>query len=84
MRTEKFTLDRFEGEFAVCISESGDVLELPSEKFVGMPDGVLVLCTFDGEGLLISAELLANETERIKKENSERLRRLFDRSKKNN
>lgn len=63
----KIIIDRFEGDFALCETENGKILNVPSELFVNAHEGDVFDITF-------------NETEtKERKENaSNRLKNLFN------
>lgn len=67
----RITINRIEGELAVCELENGQLLNVPSQLFGNISEGDVV-------------EIKVNQalTEERKQENSAKLRSLFHKSKK--
>ena len=82
---EKYTLDRIEGEVAVCVSfEDGRITEHSSAPLLaaGVKEGGIFSAETDGNGLF-DIEYLDRETERAKENARKRLFGLFNRRKEN-
>ena len=75
----KLSLDRIEGEIAVCYDESGNKYEIPANK---LSEGLIISAVFDENGNFVSATPLPEETEARKKELASRAKALFKRNKK--
>lgn len=80
MKSEKYAVDRIEGELAVLISDEGSILHLPKEKY-SLKVNDLLLLTFEGDKLL-SLEMLEVEKERRLEKNKSRLSALFAKGRK--
>ena len=76
--TVKLSVDRIEGQIAVCYDDSKKY-HLPAN---GLSEGDILLASFDGEMKLISFELLKDETQAKKSEMASRTKNLFNRNKK--
>ena len=76
--TVKLSVDRIEGQIAVCYDDSKKY-HLPAD---GLSEGDILLASFDGEMKLISFELLKDETQAKKSEMASRTKNLFNRNKK--
>ena len=76
--TVKLSVDRIEGQIAVCYDDSKKY-HLPAD---GLSEGDILLASFDGEMKLISFELLKDETQAKKREMASRTKNLFNRNKK--
>ena len=75
----KLSLDRIEGEVAVCYDGDGNKYEIPAS---GLSECMIISAVFDENGNFISACPLRDETETVKKELSARTKALFKRNKK--
>ena len=77
-----FSLDRFEGDFAVCISDDDEKFDLPREAVGDMEQHDIFSAEIDGENL---KDIIPEPFERDRREKAakERLARLFNRGKKN-
>ena len=75
----KLSLDRIEGEIAVCYDESGNKYEIPAKR---LSEGLIISAVFDEDGNFVSANPLPHETEARKKELASRTKALFERKKK--
>lgn len=78
-----FSLDRFEGEYAVCISDDDEKFDVPRAELVGMDQHDVFSAEIDGERL-INVVPMPEERDRRKSSNKERLARLFNRGKNSN
>ena len=76
--TIKLSVDRIEGQVAVCYDDSKKY-HLPAD---GLSEGDLVLAELDGEMKLISFEILKDDTKAKKSEMASRTKSLFNRKKK--
>ena len=76
-----FSLDRIEGDVAVCISDDDILVNLPLEALGSMKTRDVFSADFDGE-TLENITPMPEERDRRLKANRERLQRLFDRNKK--
>lgn len=82
---KKYTLDRIEGEVAVCISrEDGQVADFSAAPLLaaGVKEGGIFSAETDGKELF-NVEYLAQETETAKEDARQRLLALFNRGKEN-
>ncbi len=82
---EKYTLDRIEGEVAVCVSfEDGRIIELSFVPLLeaGVKEGGIFSAETDGNRLF-DIEYLDRETEEAKENARKRLFGLFNRRKEN-
>lgn len=82
---EKYTLDRTEGEIAVCISRrDGRVIELPAAPLLaaGVTEGGIFSAEIN-ETEFTDIEYLEQETEKAKGDARKRLLELFNRRKDN-
>lgn len=83
----KFSLDRIEGDFAVCYTEQTDTREkydfpltcVPALR--GLADGTLFEAALGEDGLPYDIRVLSEETEARRASNKARLAVLFARSK---
>ena len=75
-----FSIDRIEGDIAVCISDDDDKLDLDKKLLCGMTVNDIFLAEYDGESIS-DIQPMPEERDRRLKENRERLQRLFNRSK---
>ena len=73
----KLTLDRFEGNFGVCIDADGNKYDIPRHV---LKENDIFLASFDGKSFS-EIELLQNETEEKKEAMRSRLNKLFERCK---
>lgn len=69
-----YTLDRFEENYAVLVSDDGETLNLPRERFAGRREGDV----FDERGFVFDA----NETEKRRESNRALFKKLLERGKK--
>lgn len=70
---ERLSVDRIEGNYAICEDDNGDMIELPLEKLPkSVQEGDCLVKS--GEAYLIDAE----ETERRREENFRLMQDLFD------
>ena len=76
----KLTLDRFEGDFGVCLDECGNKYDVPKSLLEGLSESDIFLATQEGD-CFSEIEPLREETERKKAEIKERLNRLFKKNK---
>ena len=76
-----FSLDRFEGDWAVCISDDGEKFDLPREAVGEMAQHDIFSAEIEGESL-INMIPEPDERDRRLAENKARLSRLFGRGKK--
>ncbi len=84
MRKE-YTLDRIEGDIAVCIfRQDGVAEEFPADRILeaGIPEGGIFTADIK-ENEILNIEYLAQETEKVKGEARRRLSALFNRRKGN-
>ena len=75
--TVKLSVDRIEGQTAVCYDDFKKY-NLPAS---GLSEGDIVLAEFDAEIKLISLEVLKDETKKKKSELASRTNALFNRKK---
>ena len=75
-----FSIDRIEGDIAVCISDDDDKLDLDKKLLCGMTVNDIFSAEYDGESIS-DIQPMPEERDRRLKENRERLQRLFNRSK---
>lgn len=64
----KIIIDRFEGNFAICETENGKMLDVPSDLFLNAHEGDVFDISFNEK-----------ETKRKKENANKRLKNLFDR-----
>ncbi len=64
----RIIIDRFEGEFALCETENGKILNVPAELFLNAHEGDVFEISFN-----------ETETKKRKENVSKRLKNLFDR-----
>ena len=76
-----FSLDRFEGDYAVCISDDDEKFDLPRALVGDLEQHDIFSAEIDGESL-INIVPEPEERDRRKARNKERLARLFSRGKK--
>ena len=75
------SIDRIEGDYLICISdETSEEILLSKSDFPHFREKDIIEIVLDGDDV-ISAEKNQAETERRLKNNSKRLRSLFDRNK---
>ena len=75
------SIDRIEGEYLICISdETSEKILLSKSDFPHFREKDVIEIVLDGDDV-ISAEKNQAESERRLKNNSKRLRSLFDRNK---
>lgn len=78
---KKYTLDRIEGERAVCISrDDGRIIECDAKLLPEICEGDVFEADFC-DRVPENIKKLSNETEKIKEENKKRLNSLFNRGK---
>lgn len=75
-----FSVDRLEGELAVCISDDGEQIVCPLSALGGMKARDVFSAETDGE-TLAKIVPLPEERDRRLKANKERLQRLINRKK---
>ena len=76
-----FSLDRFEGDFAVCISDDDDKVDVPRPQLEGFSQHDIFsaeLC----DGKISDIVPMPEERDRRIKKNKERLSALFNRNEK--
>lgn len=78
---KRFSLDRFEGDFAVCYDGQGNKFDFPKSLFP-LEAGSLFTAELDEKGLPFDIHYLAEETAQKKSELKGRMSALFNRSKK--
>ena len=76
-----FSLDRFEGDFAVCISDDDEKFDVPRFLLDGFVQNDVFSAEIVGESLENIVAMPEERDRRIAK-NKERLARLFNRGKK--
>ena len=76
-----FSVDRIEGEIAVCISDDDQQVDVPLASLAGMQVRDVFSAVFEG-GELSQITPMPEERDRRLQSNRERLHRLFGRSKK--
>lgn len=79
--TKIFSIDRFEGNIAVCISDDDDVVNVPVDSLGGLEPNDIFSAYIDGEGLRDIIPM-PEERDRRLREYRERLHALARRSKK--
>ena len=81
--TEKkiFSLDRIEGDIAVCVSDDDDVINVPVASLGGLEAGDIFSARTDGKGL-VEITPMPEERDRRIANNRAMLRALARRSKK--
>ncbi len=77
----RFSLDRFEGDFAVCYDEDDNKYDFP-RSLVNLEAGALFTAVLDSDGNPTDVLYLAEETAAKKAQLKKRLDSLFNRSKK--
>ena len=75
-----FSVDRIEGDIAVCISDDDIKLDVEKETLGGMTVNDVFSAEYDGESIC-NIVPMPDERDRRLKANRERLQRLFNRSK---
>lgn len=78
---KRFSLDRFEGDFAVCYDGEGNKYDFPKD-LLALETGALFTAELDSEGRPCNVQFLAEETAQKRSELKGRLNALFNRSKK--
>ena len=76
-----FSLDRIEGDFAVCISDDDMQIDVPLENLGGLRVHDIFAAELEGERLSQITPMPEERDRRIKA-NRERLQNLLDRNKK--
>lgn len=76
-----FSVDRIEGELAVCISDDDEQVDVPTADLMGM-GARDVFSAILKDGTLSEITPMPEERDRRLQSNRERLQRLFERSKK--
>lgn len=79
--TKIFSIDRFEGNIAVCISDDDDVVNVPVDSLGGLEPNDIFSAYIDGEELRDIIPM-PEERDRRLREYRERLHALARRSKK--
>ena len=77
--TLKLVLDRYEEGFGVAIDDKGDRYVIPKDILSGVAVNDIFNIEYDGE-YFSSPSVLLDETEKKKKEISERMRKLYNMS----
>lgn len=77
---KRFSLDRFEGEYAVCYDSQGNKYDFP-KALVTLDAGSLFTAELDENDLLLDIRLLEEETAQKRSELKGRMNSLFRRSK---
>ena len=75
-----FSIDRIEGELAICVSDDGDVVEVPQDALCGM-GARDVFCAELEDGQISGAEPMPEERDRRLERNKKRLHDLARRGK---
>lgn len=76
-----FSVDRFEGDIAVCISDNDDVINIPVASLGTLRPRDIFSAKIEGEGL-VDITPMPEERDRRLKKNRTRLHELARRSKK--
>lgn len=76
-----FSLDRFEGDFAVCVSDDEEQIDVPRAELEGFSRHDIFSAEIC-EGRLCNVMAMPEERDRRLRENRERLTALFNRKKK--
>ncbi len=76
----RFSLDRFEGDYAVCYDENDNKYDFP-KTIVNLEAGALFTATLDSNGNPTDIQYLAEETATKKAQLKKRLSSLFNRNK---
>ena len=76
-----FSVDRFEGDIAVCISDDGIQIDIKKELLPDLQVHDVFSAVLDGEALR-DITPMPEERDRRLRSNRERLQKLFDRGKK--
>ena len=76
-----FSLDRFEGDFAVCISDDDEKFDMPRSLMGDLQAHDVFSAIIDGDSLTDIIPMPEERDRRIAK-NKERLKALFNRGKK--
>lgn len=80
MKTNKiFSLDRYEGDLAVCLDEQNNSFDFPKD-LIGLEPGSLFSADLDDDGTLSNILFLEEKTAEVKKQNKSRLTALFNRN----
>ena len=79
----KLTLDRFEGDFGVCLDQDGKSYDVPRSILCGICENDIFLANFDGD-TFSDIEPLPEETAERKAFMRSRLEKLLERPKKEN
>jgi hypothetical protein len=75
----KYTIDRFEGDYAVLLQRDDETIEkIISREELGdsFVEGDILLLTFDNEGKLIKVKFLKEETAKVRKRVNDLLNKL--------
>ena len=72
----KLVLDRYEGDFGICISEDKTKYEISRDDLIGVKETDIFTIEFDGENYH-SPVVLEEETARVKESLSKRMNKLF-------
>lgn len=75
----KLVLDRYEGDFGVCLGENKTKHEIKKDVLLGVNEQDIFTIEFDGENYH-SPEVLHEETAKKKEEISSRMKKLFQMS----
>ncbi|MGG3737522.1 DUF3006 domain-containing protein [Aeribacillus pallidus] len=79
MNSIKYTIDRFEGDYAVLLQRDDETIEkIISREELGdsFVEGDILLLTFDNEGKLIKVKFLKEETAKARKRVNDLLNKL--------
>lgn len=76
-----FSLDRFEGDYAVCISDDDDKVDVPKALLEGFSQHDIFSAELEG-GVISDIVPMPEERDERLKRNRERLRALVNRNKK--
>lgn len=74
--TLKLVLDRFEGDFGVCLGDGDEKLLISKDVLQNVKESDIFTIEYDGERYF-SPTVLTEETERKKTDISRRMRKLF-------
>ena len=78
----RLSLDRFEGDIAVCIDENERVMTFARHMLDGIAVGDTFLAEFDSDGSLIITDTLRYENEQMRRDLEARLSSLFKKNRK--
>lgn len=75
----KLTLDRFEGDFGICLDEDGKSYDVPKAVLCGISENDIFLAEIDSDSFS-NIELLADETAERKERIRARLNKILAKS----